>query len=457
MISAAMGRLRAGVVGLANDDVMAKLARGGLAALIIKVGGAGLSFLMFLVLARAMSVEEFGRFGFAFSLATLLAVVGSFGFRSLVMRYAPAYAADGATELERGVIRHGYMVTALGCGALGIGIATFAALVPWVDQPSYIIAAGAFTLVLGLAEYQANVMRAITGITLALVPRDIIWRLLVIVGCGLVIIGLAPQLTATSGTVLITTMLLVVFLGQAFTHPMTHPATLAKGPALDERTKWWSSIWGLWGTLIVRSAAPNLAVVYLGLIMSPAATGPFFAALRLAMVMNLFLMSSGMVVAPAIARHFHRKEIDIVRKLCLVTVAAVAIPTAIAFVIFIAFGHQILGMFGEGFESGYAALLILSAGNLVNALSGSTIQIMEMTGSERPYFRIILATNITALLLIAVLTPTWGTVGAAIAAAFATSAWNVSCIAYCRKNLGVDPSVLSIFRPLRLQEKGNRL
>ena len=119
MITATWGRIRARATALANDDVMAKLARGGMAALIIKIGGAGLSFLMFLMLARAMSAEEYGRFGFAFSLATLLAVVGSFGFRSLVLRYAAAYAADGAIELERGVIRHGYVVTALGCGALG--------------------------------------------------------------------------------------------------------------------------------------------------------------------------------------------------------------------------------------------------------------------------------------------------------------------------------------------------
>ena len=300
MISAALGRVRAKAAAFANDDVMARLARGGLAALIIKVGGAGLSFLMFLMLARAMSVEEYGRFGFAFSLATLLAVVGSFGFRSLVMRYAPAYASDGTSELERGVIRHGYVVTALGCGVLGVGIAVFAAFVPGVDHPSYLMAAGAFTLVLGLAEYQASVMRAITGITLALVPRDIIWRLLVVAGCGLVTIGLVPQLTATSGTVLITAVLLVVIFGQALAHPMTRPASLLAGAAKQEKSKWWGSVWGLWGTLIVRSAAPNLAVVYLGLIMSPAATGPFFASLRLAMVMNLFLMSSGMVVAPAI-------------------------------------------------------------------------------------------------------------------------------------------------------------
>jgi len=454
MITATWGRIRARAAALANDDVMAKLARGGMAALIIKIGGAGLSFLMFLMLARAMSAEEYGRFGFAFSLATLLAVVGSFGFRSLVLRYAAAYAADGAIELERGVIRHGYVVTALGCGALGLGVAIFAAFVPGVSHPSYLIAAGAFTLVLGLAEYQASVMRAITGITLSLVPRDIIWRLLVVAGCGLVTIELFPQLTATSGTVLIAAVLLVVLLGQALAHPMTRPGPLIIGSVQSERKKWWSSVGSLWGTLIVRSSAPNLAVVYLGFVMSPAATGTFFAALQLSVAMNLFLMSSGIVVAPAIARHFHRREIDSVRNLCLVTVSAVAIPTIIIFATFLIFGHQILGLFGEGFESGYTALLILSAGNLVNALSGPTIPMMEMTGSERPYFRIILATNITALLLIAVLTPLWGTVGAAIAVAFATSAWNVGCIAYCRKNLGVDPSILSIFPSARRQKKG---
>lgn len=446
MIAAALGRVRARAAAFADDEGLARLARGGLAALIIKVGGAGLSFLMFLMLARAMSVEEYGRFGFAFSLATLLAVVGSFGFGPLVMRYAPAYDADGETERQRGVIRYGYIVTGLGCGALGLAVVVGTALMPTVDRPYYLMAAGAFTLVLGLAEYQAQIMRAITGITLSLVPRDIIWRLLVVAGCGLVMLGVVPDFTAGTAVALVTATLLVVILGQALGHPMTRPGALVSGTAIFEGTKWWGTAWGLWGTMVVRMAAPNLAVILVGLILSPFATGPFFAALRTAMLLNLFLMSSGMVIAPAIARHFHRGEIESVRKLCLMTVAAVAIPTLTVFIGFVFFGRQILALFGEGFESGYAALLILSAGNLVNALSGPTAEIMEMTGAERPYLRIIVGTNILALILIASLTPALGVIGAALGVAFGMSAWNIRCILYARKKLDIDPSILSIFR-----------
>ncbi|AEQ53112.1 lipopolysaccharide biosynthesis protein [Pelagibacterium halotolerans] len=446
MISAALGRVRARAAAFANDDVMAKLARGGLAALVIKVGGAGLSFLMFLMLARAMSVEEYGRFGFAFSLATLLAVIGTFGFGSLVLRYAPAYDADGATEMQRGVIRYGYIVTVAGCGILGLGVVGMGAIVPGFGHPYYLMAAGAFTLVLGLAEYQAHVMRAITGITLSLVPRDIIWRLIVMAGCGLVMIGLVPDFTAGAAMAFITVALFLVILGQALAHPMTRPDSLVSGTASFEGTKWWSTAWGLWGTMVVRMAAPNLAVIFVGLMLSPIATGPFFAAIRTAMLLNLFLMSSGMVVAPAIARHFHRNEIDVVRKLCLMTVAAVAIPTLMVFITFVFFGREILSLFGEGFESGYGALLILSAGNLVNALSGPTAQIMEMTGAERPYLRMILVTNILALIVILSLTPVFGVIGAAIGVAFGMSAWNIWCILYARKTMGIDPSILAAFQ-----------
>lgn len=446
MIASTVARARTKLAALATDEVMSKLARGGLAALIIKIGAAGLSLLMFLMLARAMSVEEYGRFGFAFSLATLLAVAGSFGFRALVLRFAPAYNADSATELERGIIRYGYGVTALGCGFLGLAVITIALFFPGLDNPSYLIVAAFLTVALGLAEYQACVMRAITRVTLALVPRDILWRVAVVIACGLVVTGIVPSLTATSGAAMVTTLLLVIVLGQALAHPMTRPASLLVAPARFEPSKWWRSAWGLWGTLFVREAAPNLSVVLIGLLMSPAATGPFFAALRLAIAMNLFLMASGMVVAPAIARHFHRNEIDIVRRLCLMTVAGVAIPTLAMFMVFVLYGREIIGLFGSGFESAYIALLVLSAGNLVNALSGPTIQIMEMTGAERPYFRIVLVTNLIALLLMVALTPLFGIVGAAIAVAFGTSAWNVRCILYIRKTLVIDPSILAAFK-----------
>ncbi|ADZ71463.1 lipopolysaccharide biosynthesis protein [Polymorphum gilvum] len=449
MIAAAMTRTRRLLDRLLGDDLARKLARGGLAALVIKVGAAGLSFLMFLVLARAMSAEDFGRFGFGFSLATLLAVAGSFGQRMLVLRFAPVYDHDGDRQKLAGVVRDGYRLVALGCGLLGLATVVTGLLWPGLAARGYLVAAGVFTLVLGLAEYQAHVLRAFGGMLLSLGPRDILWRAGVILLALGAALGLLPKLDAAGGLWLTAGVLAAVVAGQALAHPVTRPAALFAGPAdTSDRPTWRHAMWGLWASSFIRTAAPNLAVVVLGLVLTPEATGPFFAALRLSMLLNLFLMAANMIAAPMIARTYHRGDRDDLQRLCAHVSVGLTLPTLAVFLVFVLAGDRLLELFGTGYAAYYWVLIVLSVGYLVNALSGSTSQLMEMTGDERYYLRIVTVVNGIAIAALAPLSLLLGPLGAAIALTFSQCAWNASCILRSRTRCKVDPSILSfLYKP----------
>ncbi len=444
MIAQKRNAFKAKVNLLAHDELLVKLARGGLAALLIKIGAAGLSFLMFLALARAMTPEDFGRFGFAFSLATILAVLGSFGQRALVMRFASIYHQEGKQSLLRGVIRSGYRLVILGCGTLGVATACFGWFWHGLEHRSYYLATGVFILILGLAEYQAHLLRAFGGMTLALLPRDILWRAGVIVFVGLSAFSILPLFNITQSIWLVAGILAGTTLGQALYHPATHPKTVIKKGATYETRLWRKASLGLWGTSVVQMAAPNLAVVILGVMLSPSETGPFFAALRLAMLLNLFLMASSMVSSPLISVKYKSNDIDGVQRLCSIISLGVTIPTLFGFIGFIFLGRYMLELFGHGFSSAYIPLLILSAGYLIHALSGPTAQIMEMTGNERVYLKIILGTNLTVILLMSALIYKFGIIGAAIGVTSALSVWNILIVFWIRKNLNIDPSIQAL-------------
>ena len=86
------------VRGALRARLMRKVVGGSLAAFAIKVASAGLSFFMFVALARVMSRADYGIFAFGFSLATFLALVALLGQRTLALRMVPVYQAAGAPE-----------------------------------------------------------------------------------------------------------------------------------------------------------------------------------------------------------------------------------------------------------------------------------------------------------------------------------------------------------------------
>jgi len=69
-----------------------------------KVGGAGFSFLLYIVLARTMTPEGLADFAVVFALLNILTAVGCLSSPLVLMRFVPASLASGHPGLARGVV-----------------------------------------------------------------------------------------------------------------------------------------------------------------------------------------------------------------------------------------------------------------------------------------------------------------------------------------------------------------
>lgn len=418
-----------------------RLLRQGFLALVIKIGAAGLSFLMFLALARALPADAFGQFGFAFSLATLLSVLGSFGQRTLALKYASIYVADRDQASLSALVRFGYghilaagALLALGVAAIGIS-----------TGPTYLILVGPLAIAMSIAEYQAHFLRAYGTMVHALAPRDILWRACVILVAAATLMGLYQMTTAFSALCVLTITLLVICAGQLSLHaPMRNLLRQKTDAPIETRQRWRHASLGLWGTSFVQSAGPNMAVVLLGLILSPAETGPFFSALRIAMVLSLFLMAANMAGASVIARSYAAEDRALLQQVCTSVARFVSIPTGMCFVLFWLLGPDILQLFGTGYDQAFIPLMILSAGYLISALMGPTIQIMETTGHERPYLRILTVSTCIFLVLMPVVIYFADVIGAALVISANMVVTRALCYRFIQRNLLITPG---IFKP----------
>jgi O-antigen/teichoic acid export membrane protein len=431
---------------LLGNGLGARLARGGSTALVIRVSSVGASYLMFVVLARNMSADDYGKFAFVFSLATLVAVIAVLGQPMLMLRLIPAYQQDDNTPLLKGLIRDSRLVVLLGSIALAALIYLGALIWSHVEgaDTTYLMWAGPLVIAMAVARHQAYMMRGFGNIVLALAPRDVLWRVSVIV-CTLIAARGQVSLSATYAINICSFTLIAIWVAQMFGHPSMRPATLFESGLETDRSLWTKESVGLWAVSILQSTGPNLTVVIVGFMLASNDTALFFAALKTATLLKLPLAAGGVVAAPLISRHYRAGQISDVQKISNYLVIGITVPVLLGLLLLVFFGEWILGFFGPEFVSAQPVMILIAMGTLVNALSGPTGIIMNMTGHHRQYLFIMAVTQAISLSLLPFALHYFGMMGAAAMLVAGMISWNVWVWLWSRKNLSIDPTIYGVF------------
>lgn len=421
-------------------------------ALAIKVATAGLTFVTYVVLSRAMAADAYGQFALGLSLATIAAVLAGAGQQTAVLRLYPERTAAGDDQGALAAIRSGSGVTLLGGLGTGLVIALGALawqrLVPGSGDIGPYWAAAVLVLPLAFAEFQSSALRAQGSVWTALAPRDLLWRVALPVSVwALASFGLA--LDGTEALLLAAAILAATLLGQAMLATAQKRVT---APAFRSLPAYWQgsgamSWWFLAGALI-DVVALNADTLLVGVLLDEAAAGTYFNASRTAGLMTLFMYAATLVIAPMLARHFHagnRRKAQAITALSAWAGFGFALAT---FVIFALWGRSLLELFGPGYGEGHGVLMLLSIGLLFDAATGSSRTTMMMTGHERAYVAIAGTATTAGLALILIATPAFGLVGAAATAMAVRIASQIGIALYCQTRIGIDPT---IFGPLRLR------
>lgn len=193
--------------------------------------------------------------------------------------------------------------------------------------------------------------------------------------------------------------------------------------------------------LIVR-----LDIILLGAMAGHEAAGYYAPASRVADLLVFALASANVIVGPLIAGLHARNDVAGLQKI-LATLAKGVLLFTIPLVLFITFfGSEILGFFGDEYRAAYVPLLILTCGQVVNAVSGPVDFVMAMTGPQVRMLQILVFSAVLNVALNLILIPPFGLAGAASATASTTVFWNLAMRRAVMRRLGVDASVLVLLR-----------
>jgi O-antigen/teichoic acid export membrane protein len=441
-----------------RSDLRALLRSGlskSLVSLLIKVATAGLTFLGFVILSRLMGAEDYGFFAFGLSLATILAIGANFGQQTAILRYWPEAMVAGRPDVALRALRSGGALT-IGAGiAVGLGLAAVAALVAAGGRGPvlHLYAAAALVLPLALAEYWSAALRAQGSVWTGLAPRDIVWRL----GLPLGAAALWYAGVGLSGwaALLLTTAILALSLTLQYVLARTRRYEIAAG------TRGLRAYWGEHGAAsrsfflgtVLDSAALNMDIIFVGLLVAPAAAGVYFNAFRTAGLITLFMFAITLVVAPMVAQHFHAGELRKAQAITALCAWAGFLFSLVVFVGFLLFGDQIMSLFGGNHEQGALLLVILSVGLLVDAATGPSRIVLMMTGHERAYVRIFGAVIVAGIIVEVPVIMATGVIGAAIVNSLARVAAQLAIAWYARRRIGLDTTLLGALLVNRLGDR----
>ena len=176
----------------------------------------------------------------------------------------------------------------------------------------------------------------------------------------------------------------------------------------------------------------------LGHFMEESQVGVYRVAFRLAALVTLVQAAVNSYAAPWFAqRHAIGDQAGLLQGLRQATKLNVAFSIP-AFLVLAWFPEWMLGWFGSSFAAGVSCLRWLAAGQMVNALCGPVMYLLNMTGRERLAQRIVWAAAALNVGLNLWAIPRFGIVGAAAATAATMCLWNLAAAWAVHRTLGLS-------------------
>jgi len=181
------------------------------------------------------------------------------------------------------------------------------------------------------------------------------------------------------------------------------------------------------------------AVIFLGIWSTTTEVGMFAVTARLTLVLGFALTVANSIAAPRLSSQFADGNLLALKS----TVASAAIfalsISAPMFMLFFLLPNWTMSLFGDEFRQAGSLLLILSAGELINVVTGPVGVLLQMSKYERAYKNCTFAGGAIQIGLCLILIPKFGAIGAAIATAVSMSATNFFAAAVSYKKLGIIP------------------
>ncbi len=414
-------------------------------AFALYVGGAVLTSLVQLQIARLIGTDGFGLFSYVLAWTSFLSYIATLGFHVAVLRFVPVHAAREEWALVRGVVLFAISVSTVASLILAaIGAAVIVAVADHLPD------ANEAGLLIGMATIPATTMylisaalvRAFGGVVTALLPeriaRDALLSALVAVMAALAIrpVDATGVLTALLVSSVLTAALAFVLMLRIW------PAYLKGVRPAFTVSQWCATVLPMTVLSLLDVLMVRTGVILLGWLEHLREAGIFALGFSIATLILLPRVAVGTMFAPPAADlHARDDHAGLQRLFARAALLSFGVSGILAAPLLV-FMEPVLRFFGEDFVQGAQIARLLVLGQLIAAAMGPQQHLMTMAGQERAAafaMAVSAALNVAGCLIGITL---FGAIGAAVATTLVIVIWNAIMAASIYRRLDLLPGLV---------------
>ena len=414
-----------------------------------KVAGAGFSFLLFVVMARATRPEAFAHVAVIFAWLAIAGNVAGLSAPMVLIRFVPDYLASAQPGLARGVVQLAFAATiavslAL-AGLFAAVILSHALALPHELRRSVLVAAALLppsVLLLDLAGLLMALKRAPMAEFLTNVVRP------ALTAAGVAVLWFVQRGPLPAPTVLdmyLAASVTMAAVSLAYTFAVVPRAALHAAPRFRARA-WSHAAVGF--VLVTATAAlhQRVDIMMMGAIAQPADVATYAVAARFSLTVSIAVSAVYTVIAPHVVEHLadlHEGRLEHMQPLVRSGARTAFYVCLLALAAFALLGPLLLRLFGTHYGQAYTPLVVLATGQVVAALAGPATSLATFAGQPRIAIIAFGAGIVTNVVLNLLLVPRLGGTGAALATTAGLVCAAVLGRALTRKRYGIDTAVFS--------------
>lgn len=411
------------------------------------MASAGLLYGLQVILARLLSVGEFGEYSYIFALTTVMSFVVLWGGERLLIKDVSIKISSGDFRGAENYISQVNYVGVINLIPVFLISAVFISIsIPDATLFGHYLPTFVLLLSIVFARISNSVAR---GAGYVIWPEFALNNLRALVALLL----LAAWYYATN-SVSVSLALYMVSGGFLVAYINTKYVTKKFGLGSGRNfNRAWSALAGRYGVMlpyfIMSIGTPlmsNLDIIGLGLIADGHDVGLYSASAKTVNVVIIALASANAMIIAKIAPLYKHGKISELRSYIKTNNVFVLTVSLFLFGVMAVYGDSVLAVYGEVYSSGSGILYVLLLGQVFNVLCGPVTIFGSLVGEQWLVSKLVLICCFAQFVAIVVAGPYVGVVGVAVITALVQSVYNLALAVILFKRTGVNVTCLSVVR-----------
>ena len=433
-----------------KDVHLKELLVGSSTSFVFKVFGFATNYMFILIVTRSLGAETMGIFALSLTLVQIFSVIGRLGLDSALLRFVSEYYAQNRKDMVKEVYIKAINVVIPISLALAIFLFIFSKYISGYvfngEHLSVYFKIASFAIMpLVLITVNSECLRGLKKIKeysfLQTGSVFLFAAFILAVSMNFTTEKYMPLVAYIISLFFVAILSFVMWLNDSEFMFVPSGGSIKMGTILDVALPM------LFTTSLVM-VLQWADTIMLGMFKSEAEIGVYNVAVKVSMLTGIVLFSINSIAAPKFAEFYGRQDIKGIGRLSQQSTRLIFWCSLPILTTFFLFPSLVLGLFGEEFKGGIYALMLLAAGQFINAISGSVGYILQMTGKQRVHQNIMLIATAINIALNALLIPTYGINGAAFASMISITFWNLSAVFYIKMSYGIFPMYMPLSNKL---------